>query len=573
MHHLLEYVSKKCYNNLQLFIKKESFKLAFDGIVTKTIVNELNENIIGAKINKVFEPTKNDIIIGLYCNGKNYALNICVNPENCRLHLTTYSKPNPQTAPNFCMLLRKHLIGSRIVSINSYDLERTVEFTLETYNELNDKINKKLIVEIMGHFSNVILVNENNNIIDCLRHFEAPRELMPIRPYSPASSDKQSFINISLNDFLKTITPNIALDTQLSGLFIGISKSFIQNLCTHLEINLTSFSQEDLETLFANIKNIVTNLNNNICNVSANGKDYYIVSSKSKENLQANFFIDDFYHAKEEKSTFQNLRNDTLKLVLGELKKYTKRLENINSKLEECKSMDKYKLYGELITSNLYQLGKNEKKANVLNYYTGEHIEIPLDPTISPSKNAEKYFKKYNKLKNTLEIVSKQKKETKLELEYIESLIYSIEEATNLSVLEEINTEIAENFKLHPKSAPNTKNKQTKNTPLQYTINGFTVYVGKNNKQNDTLTKSAHPNDLWFHTQAIHGSHVILKTEGKPVDEDTLYQTATLAAKSSKAKHSSNTPVDYCPAKHVKKPSGAKPGMVIYTNYKTIFVK
>lgn len=533
--------------------------MAFDGIVTKSIINEFKKNIIGAKINKVFEPTKSDIILGLYCNGKNYALNICINPENCRLHLTTYSKTNPQTAPNFCMLLRKHLIGSRIVAIDSYDLERTVSFTLETYNELNDKINKKLIVEIMGHFSNVILVNENNNIIDCLRHFEAPRELMPARPYVSAGNDKKSFIDISQEDFLNAISQNIALDTQLSSLFIGISKSFVQHLCNYLNIDLSNFTQKDLEKLFINITNIVTNLDNNICTLSEDKKDYYIISSLNKENLQINFFIDDFYHVKEEKSTFLNLRNNTLKLVLGELKKYTKRLENINSKLEECKSMDKYKLYGELITSNLYQLGKNEETATVLNYYTGENIKIPLDATISPSKNAEKYFKKYNKLKNTLEIVSKQKKETKLELEYIESLIYSIEEASTLSILEEINNEIAENFKLHLKNIPTTKTKQPKNAPLQYQINGFTVYVGKNNKQNDALTKSAHPNDLWFHTQSIHGSHVILKTEGKPVDENTLYQTATLAAQSSKAKHSSNIPVDYCLAKHVKKPSGAKP--------------
>lgn len=332
--------------------------MAFDGIVTKTIINELNNNIIGAKINKVFEPTKNDIILGLYCNGKNYALNICINPNNCRFHLTTYSKPNPQTAPNFCMLLRKHLIGSRIVSINSYDLERTVEFTVETYNDLNDKINKKLIVEIMGYSSNVILVNENNIIIDCLRHFETPREYMPARPYIPAPNNKLSFVNTSLDSFLNLINFLAPLDNQLPNLFIGISKSFVQNLCFALNINLTSFSIDDLKNLYNAIKNIITNLNNNFCYFSSDKKDYFINSSAYPENLQINFFIDDFYHDKEEYEKFISLRNNILKIVLLELKKYNKRLENINSKLNECKSMDKYSLYGELITSNLYRLRK-----------------------------------------------------------------------------------------------------------------------------------------------------------------------------------------------------------------------
>lgn len=544
--------------------------MAFDGITTKSIVHELNQNIIGAKINKVFEPSKNDIVLGLYCNGKNFALNICTHPSNCRLHLTTHSKANPQVAPNFCMLLRKHIVGSKIIEIENVDLERTVVFTLETYNELNDKINKKLIVEIMGHASNVILLNENNNIIDCLRHFEKPRELMPARPYEFANTCKHSFFETTLHDFLSVICYEEALDRQLSDLFIGISMSFVKHTCSYLNIDLHSFNKDDLINLYNHIYQIITNLNNATC-YSDNG-DYYINYSASKENLQTNFFIDDFYHDKEEEEKFINLRNDILKIVLGELKKYNKRLENINSKLEDCKNMNKYKLYGELITANLYKLTGNQSTVNVLNYYTNESIDIPLDNTLSPNKNAERYFKKYNKLKNALDIVSKQKKETILELEYIESLIYSINEAPSLAVLQDIYEEISDSFKLHLKTITSDK-KESKNTPNIYNINGFNVFAGKNNKQNDALTKSAAPNDIWFHTQGIHGSHVILKSNGKPVDSNTLYQCATIAARSSKAKHSSNIPVDYCLAKHVKKPSGSKPGMVVYTNYKTIFVK
>ena len=547
--------------------------MAFDGLVTKTIINELNKYIIGAKINKVFEPTKSDIVLGLYSKGKNFSLNICVDPNNCRFHLSTHSKANPQTAPNFCMLLRKHLIGSKIIEISSYDLERTIEFTLETYNELNDKINKKLIIEIMGHFSNVILVNDKNIIIDCLRHFENPRELMPIRPYEPAPSTKLSFKNTSMENFLKIAKGKASLDDILSSSFIGISKSFVQNICKNLKIDLNDFSLNDLEKLYNYILNIIINLDNNICIYSESKKDYLIDSSKTKEDLQVNFFIDDFYYKKEQEEALINTRNTVLKIVLGELKKYQKRLENINTKLEECKDMDKYALYGELLTSNLYRLKGNENSINVTNYYTNEEITIKLDKKLSPSQNVEKFFKKYNKLKNALAVVSKQKKETELELEYIESLIYSINEANSVPTLEEIKLEIEESFNLKIKNVPNGKNKELKNMPLKYNVNGFDVFVGKNNKQNDALTKSASKQDLWFHTQAIHGSHVILKSEGKTIDEDTLYKCAKLAAEHSKAKNSSNIPVDYCYVKYVKKPSNTKPGMVIYTNYKTIFVK
>ncbi len=547
--------------------------MAFDGIVTKCIVNELNKNIVGAKIDKVYEPTRNDIVLGLYCNGKNYALNICTSSNNCRLHITTHSKPNPKVAPNFCMLLRKHLIGSKIISIESMDLERTVIITLETYNEENEIVNKKLIVEIIGNFSNVILLNSEGNIVDCLHHFERPRRLLPTNKYEFISNCKKSIYETDLEAFINHISLDKSLDKQLSDLFTGISMSFVQNTCKQLKIDINSFNKNDLEIIYNHIQEIIHNPDNCVCESTEN--DYYIDYSNKEcntENLNINFFIDDFYHVKEEKENFVNLRNDILKIMLKELKKYTKRLGNIDSKLDDCKDMDKYKLYGELITANLYNLNKNQSKANVLNYYTSEQIEIPLDVSISPNKNAEKYFKKYNKLKNALDIVTKQKKETELELEYIQSLIYSINEANSMNILNEIYEEISDSFNLNIKTI-NYGNKENKNMPNIYNINGFEVLAGKNNKQNDTITRKAAPNDIWFHTQAIHGSHVILRANGKVADEDTLYKCATIAAKNSKAKNSSNVPVDYCFAKYVKKPSGAKPGMVVYTNYRTIFVK
>lgn len=549
--------------------------MAFDGIVTKCIVSELNKSIINSKVNKIFEPTKNDIMLGLYNSGLNYCLHICINPSTCRLNLTTHSKPNPITAPNFCMLLRKHLIGAKVISISSFDLDRIVEIDFECYNELNDKIVKKLYIEIMGSCSNIILTNNSNTIIDAIKHISCNREIMPARIYELPTSNKNSILKInSFDEFnlcLSTITTDEPIDKKISDSFNGLCRPFIQYVLKKNDNNL--------ESSFSFIKNIINNIDTNSLSCIETSNDYVIdFSEGNNENLKINFFIDDYYYSKETDTAFIGFRNDILKIVLSGLKKCTKKLDNINNKLNECKKQDEYKLFGELITSNLYRLKDNTESITLENYYDNNTpITIPMDKSISPNKNAEKYFKKYNKLKNTLEIVGDQKKETEKELNYIESIVYSIENSRTIHDLEDIFDEISENL-LPAKSKKNTKQKNnkkdtTKDNLLKYEINGFTVLVGKNNRQNDELTlRIASKEDYWFHTQGIHGSHVILKTEGKDVDENTLFKCAKLATSNSKAKLSSNVPVDYCLVKFIKKPSSAKPGMVVYTNYKTLYV-
>lgn len=549
--------------------------MAFDGIVTKCIVSELNKSIINSKVNKIFEPTKNDIMLGLYNSGLNYCLHICISPNTCRLNLTTHSKPNPITAPNFCMLLRKHLIGSRIISISSFELDRIVEIDFECYNELNDKIIKKLYVEIMGSCSNIILTNTNNVIIDAIRHISSAREIMPARFYELPSCNKTSILQVDsfdeFNSIISSINTDEPLDKKISDSFNGLCRPFIQYVL--------SKNNNDLKLSFEFIKHIISNIDSNSLSCVKIDNDYVIdFSDENSENLKINFFIDDYYHTKDTDNAFITFRNDILKVVLSHLKKSTKKLDNINNKLSECNKTDEYKLFGELLTSNLYKLKDNVDSVTLENYYNSNKlITIPMDKSISPNKNAEKYFKKYNKLKNTLEIVSIQKKETEKELNYIESIVYSIENAKTIKDLEDIFDEISENL-ITSKDIKNTNKKNTKknddkNNLLKYEINGFTVLVGKNNKQNDELTlKIASKEDYWFHTQGIHGSHVILKTDGKDIDENTLFECAKLAAKHSKAKLSSNVPVDYCLVKFVKKPGSAKPGMVVYTNYKTLYV-
>ncbi len=548
--------------------------MAFDGIVTKCIVSELNKSIINSKVNKIFEPTKNDIMLGLYNSGLNYCLHICISPSTCRLNLTTHSKPNPITAPNFCMLLRKHLIGSKIISISSFDLDRIVEIDFECYNELNDKIIKKLYIEIMGSCSNIILTNNDNVIIDAIRHISSNREIMPARFYELPTKSKNSILEINsfdkFNSIISSISVNEPLDKKISDSFNGLCRPFIQYVL--------SKNNNDLKLSFDFIKRIIANIENNSLSCVKTDNDYVIDFSDDNNNLRINFFIDDYYYLKDTDNAFKGFRNDILKIVLSHLKKCTKKLDNINNKLNECKKQDEYKLFGELITSNLYKLKDNTDSVTLENYYNNNvPITITMDKSISPNKNAEKYFKKYNKLKSTLEIVSIQKKETEKELNYIESIVYSIENAKTINDLEDIFDEISDNL-ISSKSAKNTTKKNnkkntTKDNLLKFEINGFTVLVGKNNKQNDELTlKIASKEDYWFHTQSIHGSHVILKTDGKDVDNNTIFECAKIAAKYSKAKMSSNVPVDYCLVKFVKKPGSAKPGMVVYTNYKTLYV-
>lgn len=560
--------------------------MAFDGIVLKSVVSELNTCLINGKINKVYMPNSNEILLGIYSGGKNYCLLCNISSNSYRIHLTTTSKPNPLNAPNFCMLLRKHLVGFRIVNISTLNLERIVTIELEGYNELNDKLRKKLIIELMGKHSNIILLNESNKIIDSIRHLDISsgslRDILPAREYIlPNNDTKLDFYNASKEDFINIINDDIT--KSITNNYIGFSNSFVSSILENLNISNDDFSKNDISTLYDTIRTILLNIEtNNVKLINYNTNDYVITSSNT-EPLQVNFFLDDFYSQKEEKDSINTYRNNLLKLVLTVLKKISKKLDNINIKLKECDNMDKYRIYGELITSNLYKLDFNQNAESVVleNYYdNNNNITIPLDKTISISYNAKKFFKKYHKLKNTLEIVSVQKQDTEKEIDYLESIVYELENSNSISDLDEIYLEISENGIFKGKEKSNIKkNKVNKKKvhdeyePIIYTVDGFTLYVGKNNKQNDYITTKLGKNeDYWFHTKDIRGSHCLLKCNGKNVKEHTLVACCQIAAFHSKAKLSSNVPVDYCFAKFVKKPSGSKPGMVIYTNNKTMNV-
>ena len=589
--------------------------MAFDGIVTKAVIAELNHCLINGKINKIFEPNKNEILLGIYSGGKNYCLNVSIDSVNYRVNLTTNVKPNPQNVLNFCMVLRKHLLGGCIKKIYSNGLERIILIDIDCYNELNDLITKTLVIELMGKHSNVILLNANSIIIDSLRHLNkfdnSTRDIFPGSKYMSIISNKLDFISVkTFDEFYRnlniTTDTNFSLSSTLSQKYNGFGKNNILHLLESLNISDTSNSTTDLKILYNYLKTLLSTLPNEVSIQEFNGnkKDYFISIDKDKTNaLSINFSLDDFYYTKEITEQFKCYRDNVLKLVLNYVGKIKDIIHNIDTKLKECDKMDLYKLYGELITSNLYRISDYPQTEITLeNYYDDNKlISIPLDKAMSPSKNAKYFFKKYRKLQNTISIVLKQRELAEAELTYLDSIVYEISEAKTVADIDNIYSEICDNL-LYDKNANTVNNhvynikesnkaKKTQSKenssiqPEKYLVDGYTVFVGKNNKQNDYLTcKIAQNSDIWFHTKDIHGSHVVLKLDNEPINSNKLdiskttvpnsilYKCASLAAYYSKARMSQNVPVDYTYIKYVKKPNGAKPGMVIYTNNKTLYV-
>ena len=560
--------------------------MAFDGIVTKALTSEL-KNLSGARIDKIFEPSKNSVIIGMYLNGMNYALNISIDSGNYRINLTTHTKPNPKVAPNFCMVLRKHLIGLHLKNVITSSLERIVTLEFEGFDDVDDIITKKLVIELMGKHCNVILLDENNIIIDSLRHINnenATRIIIPHIKYTYPKTDKLNILNCTYKEFSKLfLDENISIPTKISNTFNGISKDYIDFIINHL-------GTYNLETIYNFLIDIINKTDSLELKFEIKNNNYFLIPYQNKNNepFYFNFFIDDFYYKKESSQELKNYKNTVLKLILSTFEKYKKRLKNMDNKLKECENLEKYKLYGELITANLYKIpNKNIKEITLENYYDqNKLITIPLDEKYLPSINAKKFYKKYSKLKNTLEIVTIQKQETISELQYLESIIYELECCNNIEEISEILDELSGNEmftekinslkntkKYEIKKSNLTKNKNTSFNPIKYRLEDFTLLVGRNNKENDFLTlKFAKKTDLWFHTKDIHGSHAILILNNKTPSDEILTKCAEITAFHSKAKLSSNVPVDYCEVKYVKKPNNAKPGMVIYKNNLTLYV-
>lgn len=555
--------------------------MAFDGILTHSIVNELKNTLIGGKINKIYEPNKNEIVLDIY-NKEKFLLDICIEASNYRINLTKHTKNNPKTAPNFCMVLRKYLTSSKILNIATYNLDRIVTIELENFNELNDKVVYKLVIELMGKHSNIILINNNDIIIDSIRRISsenALRTILPANPYIYPVSEKNNLLETNVNQFLDLINSKTGLNLIdiMPSLFTGISKQYITFTLANLSISSSNFTNEDLIKLFNYSNNILNSCNNTCTAFEFNNKNDFTVCLNKNNNMSINSFIDDFYFNKENSETFKSYRNNILKLILSSLNRYNKKLLNIQNKLNECKDMEIYKLYGELITANLYKINNNFNISNIEleNYYDNNKlINIKLDNKYSPAINAKNFFKKYNKLKNTLSIVSLQKNEILNEIQYLQSIVFSLENSSSIQEIDEIYQEISDTIL---KNNKNNSNKKINNTLeiKELIIDGYKVFVGKNNRQNDYITfKLSDRNDLWFHVHGFHGSHVLLKTNNTLIDDNNpiIKKCAILAALNSKSSNENKVAVDYTLIKNIKKPNGAKPGFVVFNKYSTIIV-
>ena len=442
--------------------------MAYDGLVNYSIVQEIKDIMLNGKVDKIYEPNFDEIILGVYSNGNKFALNINTNSMYYRANLTTNAKPNPNQAPHFCMTLRKYIQNTHITNIYTNNLERIIFIEFEGYNKSKDFSTKKLIIELMGKYSNIILTDKDNIIIDSLKHFSinsgSYRNIFAGSKYELpkddkldlfAIQDKEEFYRVLENNSHKLNTKSLA--KIISSTFTGISKksifSFERDLCIEDELEESSSA-----FLYTYIQNVLFKTQNVFCKKFENDYSLIFDENKKKMPLEINYFLDDYYTNKENINAFATYRDYLLKLILVRLKKLNAKLVLINDKIEECNEADKYKLYGELITNNLYRIDDHNKNSIELeNYYDDNNlIIIPLDGSITPSKNAKKFFKKYKKLKNAKEFVDIQKKSVEADINYLESIIYEINSADSILSLDGIYTElqdtsIVKDTKLLPK--------------------------------------------------------------------------------------------------------------------------
>lgn len=561
--------------------------MAFDGIITNSVVNELRNNLNNSRIEKIHMPTKNDIILIFHCNREKLKLLISIDASNARFHFTKQNKENPAKATQFCMVLRKYLQGAKILNIHQYGLDRVVSLELENINELGDLTKYKLYIELMGKYSNLILVNNENKILDSMRHVDytmsSIREVLPARDYIlPSTLDKNDFLGMSFEQFsanlqLAGMDPYFSIDNMskiIANQFVGFSKTFIDNLLAFCNIT-DSFNIQNTTKLFNTINLVLHNINEGFIKLTNIDNDYHIDLddfSTSSISTPISDFLDKFYSDKEALQSLKTVKFNLQKDVLNFRAKYEKNLKRVNEIISEASEMEKFKLYGELISSNIYRMSIGQKEISLENYYDNNNIiTIPLKENFSPARNAQAYFKKYNKLKNAISYANTQKEDYEKNIDYLDNVLYLISDSLSIKELENIKLELADAGFINLSSGKKKYRDDIALEPHLYTLDGIDILVGRNNLQNDKLTlKEAKKNYTWLHTKDIHGSHVIIKSEEVP--DKVLEYAATLAVKHSQAKNSSKVPVDYTLVKYVHKPNGAKPGKVIYTNYKTIII-
>lgn len=557
--------------------------MSYDGLFTRAMTKELVDSIKGGRISKVHQPYKNELILVVRANGKNHKLLLSAHPSHARVQLTKEEYENPSKPPMFCMLLRKHLEGHILEDIYQSGLDRILIFNIKGRNEIGDISYKKLIVEIMGRHSNIILVDQiKNMILDSIKHVPSAvnthRIVLPGHEYiNPPEQHKANPFEADEQDVLRRLDFNGGkLDKQIVSEYAGISPLFAKEVTFQAGlVNRTTVPQAFL-TLIDRVKR--HEYSPSIMEMENKESFYLFPLAGTKSNVKSfstlGEMLDRYYFGKAERDRVKQQATDIERLIVNEKEKNEKKIAKLEETLHEANKAQQHQLFGELLTANLYAVQRGMKEIEVVNYYdeNGSTILIPLDPFKTPSENAQKYFTKYQKAKNALTIVREQIEKAKNELAYFEALIQQVETASPKDIAE-IREELMEEGYIRNRQKKQQKKAHATKPVLDhyYASDGTELIIGKNNKQNDYLTnRLAARDEIWLHTKDIPGSHVVIRS--KEPAEKTIHEAALLAAFFSKARNSSSVPVDFTRVRHVKKPAGAKPGFVIYDNQQTVYV-
>lgn len=575
--------------------------MALDGLVLNAIKNELEEELIGGRLDKIYQPDDNLLTLRFRQPGENIELLLSANPQDPRVHLTEKDRENPLRPPTFCMLLRKHLEHGRLRKIEQPEFERIIKFYIESKNNEGKIETKILLMEIMGRHSNIILIKEDGQVLDSIKRVTSDmsrhREILPGKQYEPPPGQgKISPLLINKDEFLKRIKSDIDKHVYRAVMdnVRGISPLIAKELSYRAGVStdkIRKISSVSMEKLWTELKGIREKINDkdfypNVIIKNDKLKAYSVIeltqfsTAKRKEFEKINRLLDFYFSTKIKQKKMSNLSSNLEKITSDNIDKAMKKYRRVKGQLKGARNAEKHKIKGELIKANLHQMKPGQDKLKTTNYYSDEQEEIiiQLDPDLSPMENAQKYFEKYDKAKKSVDYLKNESRKAKNEINYLKQVEVSIEQAESVADLKEIKEELIEEGYIQKKKSKKDsrqKKKEEKSEPLKFkSSDGFDIRVGRNNKQNDKLTKYVASNhDFWLHVKDIAGSHVIIRNHTQDeIPQTTIEEAAHLAAYYSKAKDSSNVPVDYTLVKNVNKPKGAKPGMVYYENQQTLYV-
>lgn len=566
--------------------------MAFDGVTIAAIVKELNDTCLGGRLYKIAQPESDELLLTIKTAGGQQRLLLSADASLPLAYLTSQNKPSPMTAPGFCMLLRKHLQNGRITAITQPGLERIIHIGVEHLDEMGDLRRKTLIIEIMGKHSNIIFCNEDGMILDSIKHVSglvsSLREVLPGKPYFVAhTQDKLDPLTCGLEQFSTALASRpVPLYKAIYQSYTGISPTLAQEVCHRAALDgdapTAAFSPLELEKAYHVFREMMDQVQSGIFApaIAYTGRqpvEYAALPltlySKGEDSLRPcesiSALLEQYYA---EKNTLTRIRQksvDLRRIVQTALERNVKKYDLQLQQIKDTEKRDKYRIYGELLNTYGYNVPEGSKSMEALNYYTGETVTIPLDPDMTPAENAKRYFDKYGKLKRTYEALSTLTEEVRSEIQHLESIATALDIALLEEDLVQIREELTASGYIHRRGG--SKREKITSKPFHYvSSDGFHIYVGKNNYQNDELTfKFASGNDWWFHAKGMPGSHVVVKCQGNDTLPDrTFEEAAKLAAYYSKGRGQEKVEIDYIQKKHVKKPNGAKPGFVVYyTNF------